>query len=248
MRKILLLIFCVVSLSSCRVLVQNFMLRTDKDFQFDEIPEVKDLEYKLAPNDIISISMYTNEGSALVNINNRSNANLGTALSFKVEFDGFVNLPILGRKYVAGLTSRQLEAYLEDLYSDFFIDPFIIVNVTNRRVYIFSEGKASVISLENDNTTIFEVLARAGGIPTNGKAHFIKLIRGDLKDPQVFLIDLSELNTIYNADIVLQSQDIIYIETRREYASRTLALIAPYFSVLSTLLLIYTLIRTNPFN
>lgn len=248
MRKILILIFCITSLSSCKVLVQNYMLRTEKGYQFDEVPEVKDFEYKIAPNDLVSINLYTNEGSSLVNIIGGNGNNQGAKLSFKVEFDGFLNLPVLGRKYVAGLTTRQLEAYLEDLYSEYYIDPFIIVGVTNRRVYIFSEGSASVVILENDNTTIFEALAKAGGMPAKGKAHFIKLIRGDLKDPQVFLIDISTLEGISNADIVLQSQDIIYIETRREYASKTLALIAPYFSVLSTLLLIYTLVTTNPFN
>lgn len=227
------------------------MLTTDEDFQFDEMPATRDLEYKVAPNDVILIRLFTNEGSALLNILNQAAQNTsvgGSALELKVEFDGFINLPVIGRKYISGLTIRQLEFYLEDLYAEFYNDPFVLVEVSNRRVYIFSEGSASVVNLENDNTTIFEVLAKAGGIPENGKAQFIKLIRGDLDNPEVYLIDLSSLETLKNADVVMQSQDIIYIETRKEYASKTLALAAPYFSILSTVLLVFTLVVNSPFN
>lgn len=253
MRKSILIFsaLCMLFLSSCKSLIQNHMLKTDEDFQFDELPETRDLEYKIAPNDVVIIRLFTNEGSALLNILNQTGQNTstgGSAIELKVEFDGFINLPVVGRKYIAGLTVRQLEFYLEDLYVEFYKDPFVLVEVSNRRVYIFSEGTAAVVMLENDNTTIFEVLAKAGGIPENGKAQFIKLIRGDLNNPEVFLIDLSSLETLKNADVVMQSQDIIYIETRKNYAQKTLALVAPYFSILSTILLVTTLVVNNPFN
>lgn len=251
MRNSIIILIAICTLSSCKSLVQNHMLTTDKDFQFDELPTTRDLEYKVAPNDVVQIRLFTNDGSALLNILNQTGQNnsiAGSALELKIEFDGFINLPVAGRKYISGLTVRQLEFYLEDLYAEFYKDPFVLVEVSNRRVYIFSEGQASVVTLENDNTTIFEVLAKAGGIPENGKAQYIKLIRGDLNNPEVYLIDLASLESLKNADVVMQSQDIIYIETRKEYASKTLAVVAPYFSILSTVLLVFTLVVNNPFN
>ena len=77
------------------------------------------------------------------------------------------------------------------------------------------------------------MLAASGGIPENGKADQIKLIRGDLKNPEVYLIDLSTLKGIKNADLVLQANDIIYIELRKDYVRKVLAETAPILAILS---------------
>ena len=63
----------------------------------------------------------------------------------------------------------------------------------------------------NDNTTLFEALAQAGGL-NGGKAYKIKIIRGDLRNPQIFLVDLSTIKGVVKSDFVLQANDIIYIE------------------------------------
>jgi polysaccharide export outer membrane protein len=100
-----------------------------------------------------------------------------------------------------------------------------------------------VVPLENDNTTLFEVLAASGGIPENGKADQIKLIRGDLKNPEEYLIDLSTLKGIKNADLVLQANDVIYIELRKEYVTKVFARITPYLVIMSTLITSFILVN-----
>ena len=52
----------------------------------------------------------------------------------------------------------------------------------------------------------------AGGLADKGRAARIKLIRGDLADPEVYLIDLATIEGISQADIILQANDIIYVE------------------------------------
>ena len=102
--------------------------------------------------------------------------------------------------------------------------------------------KSSVVTLKNENTTLLEALAAAGGIPKDGLASRVKLIRGNLQDPDVYLLDLSTLEGIRQADLVLQSNDIIYIETRDQIAKRVTELIAPYASLISSFVLIYTMV------
>jgi polysaccharide export outer membrane protein len=83
-----------------------------------------------------------------------------------------------------------------------------------------------------------ELIAIAGGIPINGKAHRIKLIRGDLKNPQVYLIDLSTIEGMKKAELTMQGNDIVYVEPRNDYVSNFSNRAAPYLGLLN-LILIY---------
>lgn len=234
--RLLLLLFSVLFLTGCdKYLNRSFMLRTDKNFQYSEFDGSEAVEYRISPNDIIGVRVYANNGFQMVNLTGGTGINEGSAtLMLKVEFDGFVKLPIIGRIYIAGLTSRQAEMLLEDRFVKYVNKPFVLLEVSNKRVTIFAGEKSSVVPLENDNTTLIEVLAQSGGIPENGKADRIKLIRGDLKNPEVYLIDLSTLQGMKNADLVLQANDIIYIELRKEYLTKVLARIAPYLALITT--------------
>jgi len=246
-QRLLLLLLPIILLTSCdKYLNRSFMLRTDKDFVYSTFDGSEAVEYRISPNDLIGVRVYANNGFQMVNITGTTGINEGSAtLQLKVEFDGFVKLPIIGRIYIAGLTARQAEMLLEDRFVEYLNKPFVLLEVSNKRVTIFAGEKSSVVALTNDNTTLFEVLAESGGIPENGKADRIKLIRGDLKNPEVYLIDLSTLKGMQNADLVLQANDIIYIELRKEYVTKVLARITPYLVIISTLTT--TIILVNQF-
>ena len=112
------------------------------------------------------------------------------------------------------MTLREAGLYLEEAYSEYLNNPMVRLQVMNKRVTIFpggSGGSAKVINLVNNNTTLIEALALAGGI-NDGKAYKIKLIRGDLKNPTIYQIDLSTVEGLKQADLVLQANDIIYVE------------------------------------
>jgi polysaccharide export outer membrane protein len=160
-----------------------------------------------------------------------------------VEFDGQIKLPIVGRTQISNMTLREAEKMLEEKYKTYFNNPFVQLKVTNNRVTIFPGGqgsKALVVTLENPNTTLFEALAKAGGIE-DGKAHKIKVIRGDLKKPQVYLIDLSTIEGMTKANLTLQANDIIYVTPRNKITQKIIEGITPYLTLLSTFLLIYGL-------
>ena len=230
-------LFLMLLFGSCdRYLNQSLMLRTGPDYPYSEFPEIQDKEYRLAADDRIAVRMFTNDGSGLINVAAGSSVMVGsgTTLDIKLESDGFAKLPLFGRTYLEGLTIRQAEMLIEDKFSEFYNNPFVLLEVTNKRVMIFAGSNTSVVPLLNDNTTLFEVLAMSGGVPEEGKADKIKLIRGDLKSPEVYIIDLSTLSGMKHANLVLQANDIIYIEVRKDRIGKVLAEIAPYIAILTT--------------
>lgn len=256
-----IIIFLIITSSGCKIFYPSKMLRTPPNYQYDEFPQTFEKEYKIAPNDIISFNLFTNDGYQLINSigsigsgGGRSSYSGNTqqlmtfgGLSLKVEFDGLVKVPIFGRIKLSGLTLREAEKMLEEKFKQFYNNPFVLLQITNQNIFIFpgGEGSAQVFTLQNTNTTLFEVLAQIGGI-SGGKAHRIKLIRGDLKNPKVYLIDLSSIDGMKEANLVLQANDIIYIEPVDNIPERFMRTINPYLSfitTISTLLLTYSVLK-----
>jgi len=218
----------------------NVMLKTGKDYAFDSPPTDESSEYIISVSDIIGFQLYTNDGSSLVDLTALSNQNQVargvTPLNYLVEFDGKVKLPILGRLELVGMTVKEVEILLEEKYTKFYIKPFVQVRIMNKRVTVFPGGssKAQIVPLVNDNMKLLEALGAVGGLTNLAKARRIKLIRGNLKDPKVYLFDLSKIDGIKNIDFVLQANDIIYIEPRTEIVQQVIRDVAPIISLIAS--------------
>lgn len=178
---------------------------------------------------------------------------------FVVQADGTVRLPLVDRVSVQGLSLVQADSVLRRRYSEFYKEPFIKTAVTNNRVIILGAPGGQVINLANDNMNLLEVLALAGGpdggggggggtgIARNGgRIDKIRIIRGDLKNPQVQFINLNTLEGMRRGNLQVEPNDIIYIQPVRRPLIDNLVDAAPVLSlastVLSTFSLFYTLI------
>jgi polysaccharide export outer membrane protein len=220
-------------------------MKTPKDYQFDASPSDSILEYVISASDILSFRLYTNDGTSLVDLTaiseNQTQRVMENNITYLVEYDGFVRLPIIGRIELRGKTIKEAEQYLEKQYLKYYIKPFVKLNVTNRRITVFPGGgsKGQVINLNNENISMLEALGQVGGLTKQAKAYKIKLVRGNLKNPKVYLFDFSTLEGIKEAGFVLQANDIIYVETRSDALRESIRDIAPIISLItSTLTLI----------
>jgi polysaccharide export outer membrane protein len=254
------IVFVTLALQGCRSLNPSVMLKTGKDFKYDEFPKEPSPVYKIAINDMVSFSIFSNDGFKLVDVTTLSGeavvtggavGGVGVAstrgnLQYKVEFDGTVKLPLLGHVSLKGMTIREAEVLLEEKYSAFYNKPYVLVEVTNRRVIVFpgAAGAARVVPLANENTTLLEGLAEAGGIAQSGMAYRVKLIRGDLKNPQVYLIDLSTIEGVKKADLILQANDIIYVQPKLRLGNDVMTQVLPYLSFITTLIVSYEFFKT----
>ena len=197
-------------------------------------------------------------------VTNSASSGSFSVVEFKVRPDGNIKMPVLGEVSVIGLTVKQAEEMFEQKFQAYFVNPFVILEVTNKRIYIFKGGSYSTeVNLENENSTLFEVLAKSGGVAgnsgvgsaSNGQvsgignyASRIKIIRGDLKNPTIYLVDLSKIEGLKDADIIMQANDIIYIDPVINYAytiPQDIASITGLVSSVLSVFLLYNLI-TKP--
>ncbi len=249
MRNFTLIVFSLLIFSSCKVFRSNLMLKTPKDFVYDKLVDsLARTDYKLAPNDALQYRVFTKNGFDLINLSTTTGNILRSDLDVTVESDGYVKMPLIGRVYLEGLTVKEAEKLLETKYAENYVEPFINIRVTNKRVIVFpgNGGAAKVLPLANNNTTVMEALAAAGGIMEDGKAFKVKLIRNNTdpnQKPFVYLMDLSHIDGITAARSKVQAGDIIYVEPRYRPVATTIREITPVLTLVSTVLIVIQFYR-----
>lgn len=239
-----------VLLTGCTI-NRDIMFKTPNDHVFDTLADTTSNRVKVQPNDVIQFRLFANDGFKMIDLiseGGRDNTLMSrTFFSYYVEFDGTVKLPLVGRIPIIGYTLREAEAMLEERYSQFYNHPFVQLNITNRRVVVFpgGGGDAKVVSLEQNNTTLLEVLAQAGGLNKRGDAHRVKVFRLDPSSGKrkVFQFDMSDISGLKYADMVMQGDDVVYVQPNAQIATEALQDLVPVITLMTTILLAISIFR-----
>lgn len=239
-----------ILISSCGV-NSNIMFKTPKGevYKYDSIPMQPKEEYRISKDDKITFVISNNLGHKIIDNQTGVGGVNTTAINSRdmeyiVKSDGFTELPVIGNVHVEGLTITACQDTLAKLYSKEHQNPFVQVRVTNQRVIVFpgNGSDAKVIPLINTNTTLMEAIAQAGGITERGKASTVKLMRKSEGKREIYLIDLSKIEGLQYTDMIVQSNDYIYVEPNPRLARETLAQITPFVTVLSSLVIVLTIL------
>jgi polysaccharide export outer membrane protein len=102
-----------------------------------------------------------------------------------------------------------------------------------------ASGMARIYEIETENVSLFEVLAKSGIPSPYSYANRIKIIRGNPSNPTIFTIDLTRYNSFVDAPMILQPNDIIYIEPAKRNYLEFLRDITVFSGLLTTILTIY---------
>lgn len=249
---IALLLAVLMFWSSCTI-NSHVMLKTPKDYVFDTPPDKPMDEYIISVNDILQFRLFANDGFQLIDIAAGQSGSAsqvarvaGTNITYVVQADSLARLPILGNINIVGKTIVEAEAFLQAEYAKYYVEPFIILTITNKRVIVFpgTGSSAQVVGLLNNNTSLIEVLALVGGIAGNSKANRIKILRQTKVKKDVYLVDLSTIEGIKAGSMIVQANDIIYVEPNPNLAREALADITPVISLLSSALLVWATFST----
>lgn len=217
------------------------MFSHDKEFIGSQLnAEARALEtnYTIQPNDLLNVKVYTKNGEMIIdpeyelskdiNSNNKSSK---PDPEYLVRLDGTIYLPMIGDVTLQNLTIHEANLLLVQLYSEFFVDPYVITKYTNKRVTVLGAPGGQILPLTNENITVAEILAMAGGMQKTGNASKITLIRGE----DVFLIDFSTVEGYYKSNQIVKAGDIIYIEPINRVVSENASTLALLLSSITTI-------------
>lgn len=204
-------------------------------------------EYVITKGDLLSLEVFSREGFDLVDVLVKQSGNNSTLFidphTYLVDQNGFVELPIFGNLLVEGMTENQLEDLIELKSEVLFNEPYAIVRVENRRAILFKGSDGMVVPLNEGPTSILEVIAKSGGLNRDLKAYKIKILRGDLKAPEIIEIDLSTMTGVQNANLIVQTNDVIYVDERVRFARGVVQEIAPILSLLTSVTALIVIIN-----
>ncbi len=243
----------VLALATGCTVNRNIMFKTPLDYNFEAFPDSgsKAKALILQPNDMLMFRLFANDGFKMIDLVSEGGTREAAFLNritytYTIEGDGQCKLPLLTRVPLAGKTLREAEAFLEGLYSKYYNRPYVQLMVSNRRVVVFpgGGGDAIVVPLENNNTTLLEALARAGGLANRGDARRVKLFRHHADGTRtVHQFDLSDIEGLKHADIVMQGDDVLYVQPNPEIAREALQDLTPIITLLTSVVLVIGVIR-----
>jgi len=237
-------------LAGCNI-NRDIMFKTPVDYAFDSLPDSVPAAFRIQTNDILTFRLFSNDGFRMIDLiedaaAGQRNMQRNVTFSYTVDYDGRAKLPLLGPVPMVGLTVREAELKLETAYTEFYNRPFVQLAITNRRVVVFpgGGGDARIVPLENTNTTLMEALATAGGVSKRADSRKIKVFRRDLDGTRkVYMFDMSDITGLPYADLVLQADDIIYVQPNPEIATEILQDVLPFVTLLTTTVLVISLVR-----
>ena len=237
----------LLALSSCSI-VPNRMFKTPREYTFaQDTSTIPKGPYIIQTDDKIDLHIFSNDGFKLVDItqSNISQSANNEGIVYNVEQNGDVKMPVIGRINLKGLNIKDAENLLQEKYSKYYKDPFVLLTVTSRRAYVFfsNGGKGAVILLQNDHTSLFEALALAGGLSEFSKAFQIKILRGDIKNPKVYHADISSIEALKTSELEIYPNDIIYIDSAGNLSRRLRTDIIPYLSLITSIFVLLTFLK-----
>ena len=238
-------------IGGCASYKQNIILKSPEDYKAPELTkEIVQAErnYVIQKNDFLKVEVYSNKGERLVDPNPEMSRPTATSVAqekqtpnYLVDLNGIVKYPIVGELKMEGLTLREAEAILQTEYEKYFTGSFVVLTFQNKRVIVLGAVGGQVIPLANQNMTLAEVLALSKGFGNDAKAKNIKVVRGE----QVFIIDLTTIAGFQAGNMIIEPNDVVYVEpVRRPFAEGLrdyTGLLSLFVSTLSLIIVIRSL-------
>jgi polysaccharide export outer membrane protein len=180
--------------------------------------------YKIRPFDIlyIKLSRISYEESTNMDFNNdggmmRGGGAMANAMlyliGYTVSHDGFIDLPLVGQLKVAGLTTQEIKAIVDEKLEEYIKNPSVSVKLANYRISVIGEVlRPGVQYVYEDKWTLMQTLSNAGGPTELANIKRVKLVREVEGKTTTTYIDLSRPELIASEHYFMQPHDVVYIE------------------------------------
>jgi polysaccharide export outer membrane protein len=249
----LLLLFA--GLTGCKSYTSNVILKTEPtDVNWVSAYTKVTIEYPIKVGDKIQFSLFTNLGESIIDPSGNlvavntgfgdENKSSTEKPTFEVLESGMCLFPVIGKLQVTGLKTSQLDSVLSSKYESYYNGVYVISKVVNKKIIILGGGKGGQILPFTSNMSLLEVIALYGGLDDKSRGYNIRVIRGDLKNPEITVVNLKTITDMKSSIVTLKPDDIVYIEPVRRPTSESLRDNMYILNIFQVMLTTAVLIRT----
>ena len=195
----------------------------------EPLPRIEVQEFMLGPRDEVEVFVW-------------QHADLSrTAV---VSPAGLLSYPLVGTIKASGLTGDAVAAKIHEGLAKYIVDPQVTVtvkSVRSQKVFVLGEvSRPGVFPIESPMRAI-EAIALAGGFTQDAETRKVLLIRGDLKQPELYTLPLDRTLSqgAIAENVRVAPGDILYVPTTgiadfERLARRITTILVPIVAPLQT--------------
>jgi len=174
-----------------------------KSSQFNDVR----FEYKIVPNDRVSIIIYKHPELSPSTLGNRTK-DRGILINSK----GYIRLPLVKKIYLAGLTQTEAQEKIEEKFRRYIKSPDVYFEVLNKRAYVIGEvNNPGEIELINEKLSLIQVLSKAGDLKDSANRQAIMILRSGKDRINSEIVNLTDFNSLKTANLIIKPNDIVYV-------------------------------------
>ena len=169
-----------------------------------------------------------------------SSAPDGTDKGYRVDVDGNIDFPMLGKINVEGRTLAEVTQLIKNgiIEGNFIKNPLVSVDFLNFKYTVLGAvGSNGTYTVRGDRVTLLEAIANAGDLGTNARVDKVTVIREIGNERQIFVHDLRSSDIFNSPCFYLQQNDIVYVEPKyrkKERSERIAQYVTMTFSAIAT--------------
>ncbi len=199
-------------------------------------------------DDILSITIQTldpttssvvNQSEIVQAVGASSATNVGNQVisGFLVDKNGYVNMTLLGKVQVAGLTTYQARERITTLATQYYKEPTVQVRFANFKVTVLGEvTRPATYTVPNEKVSVLDALGLAGDLTIFGKRENVLLVRDQGKEKELVRLNLNDSKVFQSPYFYLRQNDVIYVEPGKGKAAANNAARTQTYAIIGSIL------------
>jgi polysaccharide export outer membrane protein len=235
------------------VYVQDYTAKKPHEFLADTVFSNEPVDYKLRTGDVLYVrsdhpvlAKSFGQLDQFYMDDTRIIQTLPIWAGFTVDENGNIDLPLVGKIQVGGMTMLEAETKIKNSAAEVFSDPSIKVFLLNYFVTVLGEvNRPGRYPVYNHRLNIFEAMGLAGDATDFASRETVKVIRSREGKNHLYSVDLTNQDILASDKFYLKPNDILLVkpQKRKKYATRDVQNVFNAVTALVSVVTLYLLIE-----
>jgi polysaccharide export outer membrane protein len=204
------------------------------------------LQINISSPNTEATSFFITQGTNTANPTGIVNSTPATPNTYLVDKEGGIDLPLIGRVPVKGLTTSAAKTYIKSKVAIYLKDPIVTVRLQNFKVTVLGEvNKPANYIVPNERVSLLDAIGMAGDLTIYGHRENVLLIREQEGRKVLERLNLNNSSLFQSPYYYLQQNDIIYVEPNKSKEASSDLTTARNISIISSLAGLATIIATQ---
>ncbi len=152
-----------------------------------------------------------------------SNSTSNQITPYIIDENGCIDVPIIGRISIAGLTRSEAAAKIQTMLRDGHLrDAVVTIQHYDQYVTVLGEVKSpGRVSITRENITLLEALGAVGDLTIQGRRDQVTVIRQEGGETKTYVVDLRSKSVFDSPVYNLKQNDVVYVAPNRKRAAES---------------------------